>query len=365
MISSLTKDNLDLVLEQGLGIVPDIEKILGFRFVDGEIVDGKVIENSSQNPLMSSSDYHQAKGTIRKFFNRSKNHHWYTKEDLPFDADNMTTINRQMEIEDPLADSVLMQRISAPGEELLIFVYFRPRGVYFGQYKSDVVNDSQYKHIIAISYTNALNAVLKAHFDIKEEMKKLSGSIKAYFDTQKDSLKLSASNILELSYFYLSQIKGNNEREVCFSPEAIQKLSGYDGSLLELKQILESAYMASEIVQGTFNLNEKLIIDAAFLNLKTAPRVVNQIEATSDRNSNIRAFLNRLENAGQVTKSKDLKITGKHLGENIQPKSISAAAISDFLHKNKDRLKDELNSQPHRWNIIRKEFNPLIKIVAS
>ncbi|MBI9034344.1 MAG: hypothetical protein JEZ03_07725 [Bacteroidales bacterium] len=366
MKSTLAKSNLELALEHGSGIVPDIEKIVGFRFVDGEIIESKIIENTQSSSLISDMSYHESKGSIKKIYKQINAHHWYLKSDIPFELERSDFVPRQMKIEDPLADSVLTQKIILQNEDLLLFVYFRANGAYFGHYKGDVANDTQYKQIIALSYTYSIKQILKSHFDLQNQMLLISESIKGIFEAQKEQQKTAASNILELAYSYISEIKDNKEREIAFSPDAIQKLSTYNGSLVSLKQILNAAYLASDMVYGTFNSNQKLIIEAAFINVNSSLSHNTDLqEQIVPKNNNIISFLNRLEDAGRDAKSKDLKITGKHLGLCTQPKSVSAAAISEYIQKNKTKIVSEMNSQPHRWNIIRKEFSPILRIIAS
>jgi hypothetical protein len=75
-------------------------------------------------------------------------------------------------------------------------------------------------------------------------------------------------------------------------------------------------------------------------------------------------LLDRLEKSASSLKSRSLQLTGANVGKNLSP-PISAPAITDALSKNKILIRQLISRHPDKWEIIRKEFRPLLNILRE
>jgi hypothetical protein len=73
-------------------------------------------------------------------------------------------------------------------------------------------------------------------------------------------------------------------------------------------------------------------------------------------------FLNKLENAAQNVKSKNLLLTSANVGNEF-PSPITPSAITDALKNHQSKILHLFRELPHRWKIIRSEFRPVQNIL--
>jgi hypothetical protein len=73
-------------------------------------------------------------------------------------------------------------------------------------------------------------------------------------------------------------------------------------------------------------------------------------------------ILDRYEKAALLIRQQNLSITGKNVGA-FCPQPISPPAITDSLRKHEATIIDLCKIYPSRWNLIRKEFKPVVNLL--
>ena len=141
------------------------------------------------------------------------------------------------------------------------------------------------------------------------------------------------------------------------------------GTLVFLRIILEKAAQYAQTMQINRNVREILISDYHLIfsskqnqkNLEILP-VSEQISDIPARYNKTFLFLNKLENAAQSVKLKNLLLTSVNVGNEF-PSPITPSAITDALKNHQSKILYLFKELPHQWQIIRSEFRPVQNIL--
>ncbi|MFO7613280.1 MAG: hypothetical protein R6W71_01425, partial [Bacteroidales bacterium] len=83
------------------------------------------------------------------------------------------------------------------------------------------------------------------------------------------------------------------------------------------------------------------------------------VKKIDSRQSRAMQLLDRLEKAAISLKSRNVPLTSANVGQALDA-PVTAPAITDALGKSRDVIRRLLDQYPDKWEIIRKEFRPLI-----
>jgi hypothetical protein len=154
-------------------------------------------------------------------------------------------------------------------------------------------------------------------------------------------------------------------RQLYFSPDAIEKIKSYKGDLKNIEQIIEKTVSYAESLN--FDTEGDIEISDWHLQFEVsgqAGTVHEKPVLEGDKYAKTISLLDKLEMAALKVKSQQLKLTGTNVGQAC-PTPITAPAITDALYNHKSKINTLVKMNPDRWNTIRGEFRPVINILKD
>ncbi|HPI86667.1 MAG TPA: hypothetical protein PLR01_09850, partial [Bacteroidales bacterium] len=150
-------------------------------------------------------------------------------------------------------------------------------------------------------------------------------------------------------------------RNYILNEESIQKLKEYKGNLRHIGSILKTAVIFTENLSPA-NLDDPVIIrpfSISFDSYQVDDKPEYAARKIDSRMSKAMLLLDKLENAARVLRSNNLPLIGTRMGQALDP-PVTAPAITDALGKNANLIRQLLMKYPEKWEIIRKDFKPLL-----
>jgi hypothetical protein len=358
-------------------ILPGIEKVISvFWDHEKQNTESFVLKNEdgefSTEPMIVAD----INSIIKRYRLETAPYTWLRLEDLPFDVKQKEKV--QLNIFNELNNNILLVRIKNPfdGNNDLYFFYFSKDMRNFGTVSSDKILSTDNKTIIAHLVRNTIIAqfttlsedreLFATHLEntrqILHETNQLRKSVNVLSDRLKDG-------ILQLCYTYLNEISAVHPWKFQLSQSAVNKLKEYQGSLNNLKPILEKAAgFAATMVQDkdreTVLISDYHIYFSAEAEQKTPEPDSEHVGEVPARYNKTLALLDKLENAARQLKSQNKVLTSQNIGNELS-KPITPPAISDALKKHSSKIQYLLKEYPNRWIVIRNEFRPVQNILNA
>lgn len=148
-------------------------------------------------------------------------------------------------------------------------------------------------------------------------------------------------------------------RKIEFTDNFILMLSSIEIHFDEFENVMTA------IIDTAFNMQfqkSTIVIDEGYIEAvktKVSKQHITNNQATEDKVYNL---LNRYEDAAERIVQAGLPVNGKNIAAYLIP-SITPAAVSDALKKNKSRIKTHLNNEAHQWPLLRENLKPIQQIV--
>jgi hypothetical protein len=258
----------------------------------------------------------------------------------------------------------------------LFFIYFNQNPGNFGIINSKRSLTTENKSIIGHLLKNVLETYLNTLKEDRELFITLSENSQTVINELGQSRRELAitreknkDGITHLCKSYLVDLSREYGYNFLFTHEAIEKLREYDGNLSLIRSIIEKAVQFAQTMQLNRNVQDIFISDY-HLNFPSNPIKKNiEIVSVNEQISDIPArynktliFLNKLENAAQAVKSKNILLTSVNVGNEF-PSPITPSAITDALKNHQSKILYLFKELPHRWQIIRSEFRPVQNIL--
>jgi hypothetical protein len=315
-------------------------------------------------------------GKLQKFRKDSAPFSWMQSEDIPFEIQTKERV--QLSIFNELNNNILLLKIlnEFDGHHDLFFIYFNQNPGNFGIVSSKRSLTTENKSIIGHLLKNALETYLKNFKEDRELFISLSENNQAVIHELSQSRKelaitkeKSKDGITHLCKSYLVDLSREYGYTFLFSDEAIKKLRDYDGELGLLRIIIEKASQYAQTMQINGNVQDVIISDYHLIFSSNPHKKNLEILPASEQTSNIPVrynrtflFLNKLEDAAQAVKSKNILLTSVNVGNEF-PSPITPSAITDALKNHQSKILYLFKELPHRWQIIRSEFRPVQNIL--
>ncbi|MDP4185883.1 MAG: hypothetical protein Q8862_12085 [Bacteroidota bacterium] len=149
------------------------------------------------------------------------------------------------------------------------------------------------------------------------------------------------------------------------SNAAREKLNLFEGKEKDIDRALDRA--VNWIRESTVTLSGEEIIPILEQHLQFYNEVIDipklpVEEKEKKKYQRTIELLDRYENAALLLRQQGHTLTGKNVGK-FCPQSISAPAITDSLRKHELKIIDLCKIYPSRWNLIRKEFKPVVNLL--
>jgi hypothetical protein len=173
-----------------------------------------------------------------------------------------------------------------------------------------------------------------------------------------------SESMVNLAQQFLSEYSTRNETTYALTGDALEKIRNYHGHVKHLPVILKNAIIFTENLmmeetQGVIRIHDFSLDFDSYQVQGESDELTRKIDS---RQSKAMLLLDRLEKAASSLKSRSLPLTGANVGKNMSP-PISAPAITDALSKNRILIRQLITRHPDKWEIIRREFRPLLNVL--
>jgi len=358
-------------------ILPGIEKVVSIYYNEEcERLNAHAIRKEKDEYVLVETKVNDTDGKLQKFRTDSAPYLWIQTDDIPFEISSKDKV--QLSIFNELNNNILLLRILNKFDNYndLFFIYFNQNLSNFGIVNNKGTVTTENKVIIGHILKNTIETFLKIFKEDRELFISLNENNQTIIDELSQSrLELAIirdknrEGITHLCKSYLVDLSKEYDYTFLFSDDAIIKLKGYDGDLGLLRIILEKAAQYAQTMQIDRNVQDIVISDYHLIFGSNPNKKNIEILPVSEQNSDIPVrynktflFLNKLENAAQTVKSKNLMLTSANVGNEF-PSPITPSAITDALKNHQPKIIYLFKELPHRWQIIRSEFRPVQNIL--
>jgi hypothetical protein len=299
---------------------------------------------------------------------------WIRKDDIPFEIKHEVKV--QMEIFNELNNNILLIRIQNQDDELndLYFIYFNKDLSNFGNINPGKLLTTENKTIIGHLLRNSILTFIKNNERDKYLFSSFTENTRSLVKERnfyKNELIITQdkfkNEILRLSNNYLAELTERNVISYTFNNDAIAKIREYNGNIDDLKPLITQAAHFAETMNLNENSGEIIIADFHLFidvkkELKQNVSTPEQLQDIPVKYNKTFLLLEKLENAANQLKSKNLLLTGANIGQEF-PTPITPPAITDALKKHRNKILILFQKYPERWKIIRSEFRPVQNIL--
>jgi len=354
-------------------ILPGIEKIITVHENPDNSFSGILTQKKNNVYQSRSLELLNMRSVILRFMEEKNPYDWYSRTNLPFDIENKSN-NPVIDIFSELQNVVLLIRLPGVIENhgLLVFIYLNENPSNFGVTNSINPLTTDNKSIIAFLIRNALLCFIIQQKKNKGQLilnNKRTRLIIDKAEQQKQEMLRTSEyyglSLVRLCHQYLVEYSGSTQRKFKFSSGALEKIKEYKGELKDLKTriwetlaFVESLYIDES---GELEITDwHLQFDGP--DVKATDKIKTNF--TSDKYTKTIHLLDKLESAAMIVKSNQLKLTGTNVGRAC-PTPITAPAITDALYNHKSKINALVKLHPERWEVIRREFKPVMNIIKD
>jgi len=374
---SFSEKPILFLLQRFPSLLPGIEKVVSIYYdAEYERLNAYTIRKEKDNYLQDETNVNDIDGKLQRFRKDSAPYLWMQPEDIPFEIE--TNVKVQLSIFNELNNNILLLRTfnECDGYHDLFFIYFNQNLSNFGIVNNKRTLATENKAIIGHLLKNTIEAYLKNFKEDRELFISLNENNQTVINELSQSRKELAitkeknkDGIIHLCKSYLVDLSREFRYTFLFSDDAIKKLREYDGDLGQLRIILEKAAQYAQTIQINRNVLDIIISDYHLIFGSNPNKRNMEILPLSEQTNDIPArynktflFLNKLENAAQSVKSKNLLLTSVNVGNEF-PSPVTPSAITDALKNHQSKILYLFKELPHRWQIIRSEFRPVQNIL--
>ncbi|MCW3805764.1 hypothetical protein [Plebeiibacterium marinum] len=325
---------------------------------NGSLVEHRLeIDQNNQGLLQLQSDRIQYK--------------WLNSAQVPFEERHLGT--GQLNIFNEYENLILL--ISIPQynslKRNLVFIYFKGDFDQFGVQHDKAKLSTQNKSIIGHLISKSVISLNKVYWNQEAKLMRFARKSQEVIKYQKNSIdsvaKSEALENLVIGWVmdYLNNLSQAGSVNYVLQNEALQKITDYKGEFSELKKAIQEAAEYAFLL-NSYSGSDMVTIEADFITLNT---YVNNSEFTYEninlppRLKKTHELLDRLEKYALKISHEGLSLTSYNVGKSMN-RPITAAAISDSLSKNKDRINTLFKQFPDKWNFIKNNFRPIINVTA-
>ncbi len=370
----LSEELLFSLIQHISELVVGVEKIVGIyeRTDTGELcgVSLKYINHRLQEHDLDLSNVVDQVNQLRQ---ESKSYKWIETNQVPFETSLTNKQRSQLNIFDEFKNLILL--IPLPGDDIrknIILVYFKDEinnfGIQHQKSSLSTENKSIIGHLISasiISYCKMFWTENKKLMQFRDKTRKI---LEHKRSDNKEGRKIQQYEEMIISYAYevLEDYCHPNEVNYVYSNDALDFIKSFNGSLSELKKSLIEAIEYVDFIDTNENKTIYLeyINSDTYINTNNSSQSLHMIHKLPIRLQKLHDFLDRLETAALKVDQLGQNIIGNNIGQAMD-KSISGAAISEYVGKNKLAINNLFDQFPNQWNFIKNNFKTIINIIPS
>ncbi len=314
---------------------------------------------------------------LKNFITDCKSYKWLDKQLIPFEERQQQIL--QLNIFDEYKYLILALSLKLNHKtQGILFIYFKDDIAHFGVHHSKEPLSTQQKSIIAHILWNSICSFISDSAEQNEKFKQFAQN--AHLIIKKQSAinqnnvykDYNSKFIISWAQSYLEELTKYEAINYVYSDACIDKIKSYNGTFEPLQCALKDGiefaktmftYVNSNICQiepyyiawpqdrsEDLNTQDDVKVNPNYPDQYKTPRMQKTID-----------FLNKLEESSIQVFHSEENLTSANVGKSM-PKPITAAAISDFLSKNKERINQLFIQFPNEWEFIRNHFRPIINI---
>jgi len=348
----------------------DLQKLNSYSLIKGKV-----------EYILEESDVNDSGESLQQFRKVTAPHSWIQAEDVPFEISLKNNV--QLTIFNELNNNILLLRQlnDYDGFQDLFFVYFSNSPSNFGIVDSNKIITTENKKIIGHLLKNTIDTLISNFREDRELFISLSENnhtiIQELNQKRRELTDIREKNkdgVVHLCKSYLVDLSREYGHNFLLTDEAISKLRDFDEDPGRLGDILKKAVQYAQSAHLYDSTKEIMIYDYHlifnFLKVKRQADIAPSREQTNEipasdipvRYNKTFLFLNKLENAAQTVKSKNLLLTSANVGHEF-PSPITPSAITDALKNHQSKINYLFKLLPTRWQVIRSEFRPVQNIL--
>jgi hypothetical protein len=357
--------------------LPGIEQITGIYFSNRDKKLTILSRKRNEDIELNCEEVLQKRENvvmIQKFRTDSHPYAWIRKDDLPFETPRSKKVIAPTLFTE-FENIILLLRFENHEDHLfdLLLIYFNQNLGNFGLNKADKVLSTDNKTIISHLLYYQFKSFLQMNTENLTLLRSLNKVVRSVIhenNNLKEQLHQVQSsygeNIVTMALQYLKELSEENNRLYFMTDDAIEKIRNFKGNLKHLPTILRHAIIFTE---NLIMPDEKASLgiypyslDFESYQLDDKPQQFTR--KIDSRQSRAVQLLDKLERAAKTLQSKNIPLIGSKVGKVMDP-PVSAPAITDALGKNRVTIGELLSKYPDKWEIIRKEFKPLLNQLSK
>ncbi|MCW3787854.1 hypothetical protein [Plebeiibacterium sediminum] len=297
---------------------------------------------------------------------------WLNKSQIPFEEKQINS--GQLNIFNEYNNLILL--VSIPqlnsSKRNLVFVYFKDELDQFGVHHEKSKLSTQNKTIIGHLVSKSVISLSKIYWTQDYKMKRFAQKTQEVIQFQKKSNENKENNqglenlIIGWATDLIEECSKSDGINYVYQKDAIEKIIQFKGSFNDLKKSLYEAIEYAKMLNSYSDTNQ-VIIEADYISEVT---YVNSEEITyeniilPERLQKTQQLLDKLERYALKISHEGIKLTSTNVGRSMD-NPITAAAISDSISKNKDRINTLFKQFPDKWSFIKNNFKPIINITSK
>lgn len=347
-----------------------VKQIVGI-YSSGESMDalsGVCLEyqnNRLQEREIIISGVHQQ---LKQMQQERNNYKWLDKSQVPFDTH--TESQSQLSIFNEYDHLILL--ITLPhrfdNKKDLIFIYFKDDMDQFGVQHQKSSLSTQNKTIIGHLISSSSISFAKMYWQQEDKLNRLANKSRQIISHQKSDNKDVTRKVeledLLLSWAteFLTDCSNSDHVNYVYSEDAKVKIKFYHGTFNNLKSAIQEAIEYAKMIITDVNIvieSEYIVFDTNVNTVGTNHKSIS----VSPRLQKAFDFLDKLENNALKVSKAGLNLTSFNVGLQME-RSITPAAISDYISKNRDRINSLFKQYPDRWSYIKNNFRPVVNVIG-
>ena len=368
-----SKDLIFSLLDHVTEMVFGVEKIIGiYRNPETENLCGinlKLVNDRLQEHELNLQSSIQDR--LIKINQDCKNYKWLDKEQLPFDYNSQG--KSQLNIFDEFNNLVLLIKLPEETGCEIVLLYFKDDINAFGVQHQKSPLSADNKSVISNLIYGSVHSYCKLFLNEKRKFhqftQKTSRILKQQRSGNKDYIRKTQLEELIESWAndYLEDRCSSDGVNYVYSSEAYEKIKNYSGEFKYLKKSIKEAFDYTNLIVTYVTK----VIESEFIEFDTCVNKQdsdNSLQDTTKLSVSLQRvydFLERLENAGLKVDRLGQNITGNNIGMAMEGKAITAAAISDYISKNRERINLLFDKYPDKWSFIRNNFKSIINVMVQ
>jgi hypothetical protein len=358
-----------VVLKASKLLVPGIERVdVVYYDPSAKGLVAGMIRKHENGYSQHSLEIDTALKVLKKMRRKKTPAEWYEPEEIPYQLQKDTL---RSGVFGEINKRVLLVRFPNhyDGENDLSFFYFQnDLSNYLMSGKPGRLTPDM-KQVVAKNLRNAIMTILTHAENDRQVLQMISKNFSAAGENLEDlnkkirdvRMKYEESLVISCKhYLYKAETKYGGKYR--FSDAAVMKIREYDGEFHKLEEIINKAVDMVNNLTFSDHTGDRIIMAGHlnFSDISSSERKPDEPELGIYTKA--ARFLNRLETGLARAKKQNLPPTSKNVSA-LMDEPVKPPAISYSVNYHQENIKKLFKMYPDKWNGIKTEFKPIMKLV--